>query len=30
MGSWMREWNDPNAMAHGTYVIVTVPFGSAA
>jgi hypothetical protein len=29
MGSWMREWNDPNAMAHGTYARITVPFGSA-
>jgi len=24
MGSWMREWNDPNAMAHGTHVRVTL------
>ena len=25
----MREWKSPNAMAHGTHVIITVPFWSA-
>jgi len=26
VGSWKREWNDPNAIAHITYVILAVVF----